>query len=88
MKKITILSLVLIAFLLLFSQTTYAKYSMNSDIGLQVYIDKTPPTINIKSDTMDENYSKSDLENIIKETNNNIENLIICSQEKAIELEI
>lgn len=67
MKKITILSLVLIAFLLLFSQTTYAKYSMNSDIGLQVYIDKTPPTINIKSDTMDENYSKSDLENIIKE---------------------
>lgn len=67
MKKITTICFVLIMFLLLFSQTTYAKYLMDGDLGLKVYIDKTPPVINIKSDTIDESYSKSDLINIIKE---------------------
>ena len=42
------------------------KYLMDGDLGLKVYIDKTPPVINIKSDTIDESYSKSDLINIIK----------------------
>lgn len=67
MRKISIISFVLILFLILFSQTTYAKYILNNNLGLELYIDKTPPTINIKSDTMDETYSKSDLNNIIKE---------------------
>ena len=67
MKKITTICFVLIMFLLLFSQTTYAKYLMDGDLGLKVYIDKTSPVINIKSDTIDESYSKSDLINIIKE---------------------
>ena len=67
MKKITTICFVFIMFLLLFSQTTYAKYLMDGDLGLKVYIDKTPPVINLKSDTMDESYSKSDLVNVIKE---------------------
>lgn len=67
MKKIVILNVILIMFLLLFTQPTFAKYTMNETLGLEVYIDKTPPTINLKSDNLNNNYNKSDLSNVIKD---------------------
>lgn len=67
MKKLLTISFILIIFSIMFSQMSYAKYSLNNELGLQVYIDKTPPTINVKSQTRDEIYSKTDLDNIVKE---------------------
>ena len=67
MKKIVILNVILLMFLLFFTQPTFAKYTMNETLGLEVYIDKTPPTINLKSDNLNNNYNKSDLNNVIKD---------------------
>ncbi|MBQ7411155.1 MAG: MucBP domain-containing protein [Clostridia bacterium] len=69
-KKISLISIFIILFLLLFSRQCFAKYVIINTSNLEVYIDKTPPTINLKSDNINESYSKTDLENVIQDSNN------------------
>lgn len=68
MKKIVIFNILFLMFMLFFIQPTYAKYKMDEILGLEVYIDKTPPIINLKSDNLNNNYNKSDLSNVIKDS--------------------
>lgn len=67
MKKkkyiIAIISLVFIAF---FSEKNYAKYIMGDKLEMNVYIDKTPPIIEIVTNGEKETFPTSDLENVIK----------------------
>lgn len=64
-KKFFIISLSII-FLFLFTENSFAKYTMSKSSSLDVYIDKTPPTINIVSKDVNETYKSSDLLNVIK----------------------
>lgn len=75
MKKkkyiIAIISLVFIAF---FSQRNYAKYIMGDKLEMGVYIDKTPPIIEVITNGEKETFPTSNLENVIKRTSDVIIN--------------
>lgn len=66
-NKISVISIVLLLFCLAFSQYSFAKYVINEQAELKVYIDKTPPTINIKSANNEQKFSLTDLDTVIKE---------------------
>lgn len=66
-NKISVISIVLLLFCLAFSQYSFAKYVINEQAELKVYIDKTPPTINIKSANNEQKFSVTDLDTVIKE---------------------
>lgn len=65
-KKKTLIILFSIVLLFLFTQKCFAKYTLSEYANLSVYIDKTPPIINIVSKNVNETYKSSDLVNVIK----------------------
>lgn len=65
-NKISLICLFLLLACLIFSQYSFAKYVINETSNLEVYIDKTPPIINIKTENSEENYTKTDLDTIIQ----------------------
>lgn len=67
-SKIKVIGVFIILFLLIFSQYCFAKYVIVENKKLDVYIDKTPPVINLKAENRDENYSKTDLDKVINES--------------------
>lgn len=58
-KKLKI-SILFIIFMFMIFNISYAKYSFNKDIVLNVYIDKTPPTISVTSNNRTENFNKTE----------------------------
>lgn len=67
MKNKIIFIIILILFVsIAFSSLSFAKYTMDKELSMQVYIDKTPPTITIKSNDNNGTYKTTDLNNVIE----------------------
>lgn len=67
-KKRYIIAIFCLIFAMIFSQKTYAKYVMSDNLEMRVYIDKTPPIINVITNGEKESFPTTDLENVIKRT--------------------
>lgn len=67
-KKISIVMILFILFSSILIQNCFAKYIMSSQKQMSVYIDKTPPIIDITSDGNKESFSTSTTD-IVKKTN-------------------
>ena len=64
-KKIYFFTILVIVVLFSLTIPSLAKYVLDDNIELSVYIDKTPPIINLESNNKSENYPKTDLDNVI-----------------------
>lgn len=73
-KKRYIIAIFCLIFAMIFSQKAYAKYIMSDNLEMRVYIDKTPPIINVITNLEKESFPTTDLENIIKRTTDVIVN--------------
>lgn len=80
-KKKYIIAIFGLIFLMIFSQRNYAKYIMSDNLEMSVYIDKTPPIIDIITNGEKETFPTTDLDNSIKRTTDIIVN---TSDNKAI----
>ena len=65
-KIIYIMGIICLILLIIMVHKTYAKYVLNDDLQLDIYIDKTPPVINITGNNTDESYNQSKTELIKK----------------------
>lgn len=68
-KFYIIIILFCLLFLSMVTQESYAKYVMSSKLQMNVYIDKTPPVIDVTSNETKESFPKTQT-NLIKKTNN------------------
>ena len=69
-KKICIMTIFCVLFTYMITQSCFAKYIMSSQKQMNVYIDKTPPTITITTPNGDnETYDKTK-DDVIKKTEN------------------
>lgn len=66
-KKIIVGIIIFSILCMIFSQIAFAKYILADNINLKVFIDKTPPVINLTSNNINEEHKTSDLENVIKD---------------------
>lgn len=53
-------------FLMLFAQVAFAKYTLSDNTSLEVYIDKTPPIINLVGKDKNETFTTSNLTDVVK----------------------
>lgn len=67
-KKKYIIAIISLVFITFFSQKNYAKYIMGDKLEMNVYIDKTPPIIEVVTNGEKESFPTSNLENVIKRT--------------------
>ena len=65
-KKKYIIAIISLVFIAFFSEKNYAKYIMGDKLEMNVYIDKTPPIIELVTNGEKETFPTSDLENVIK----------------------
>ena len=73
-KKIVVILFFLI-FCIIFLHKNYAKYVLKENVLLDVYIDKTPPTICLSDNNDEERYNKTS-NDLIKKTTNQIINTL------------
>lgn len=52
-------------FLIIFTQVAFAKYTLSESSSLEVYIDKTPPVINLIGKDKNETYKESNLTDVV-----------------------
>ncbi len=69
-------------FLIIFTQVVFAKYTLSDNTILEVYIDKTPPVINLVGKDKNETFTTSNLTDVVK---NNSEVTINTSDNIQIE---
>lgn len=65
-KRIYIIAILCLVFSLFAIQKSYAKYVINGNLQMSVYIDKTPPIINLTSGGKKESYTKTQIDLIKK----------------------
>lgn len=66
-KKIFIIAILCLVFGIMLTQRNYAKYTMDGSLAMYVYIDKTPPIINITTNGEIEKFEKTQTD-IVKRT--------------------
>lgn len=69
-KKICIMTIFCVLFTYMITQSCFAKYIMSSQKQMNVYIDKTPPTITITTPTGDDETFDKTKDDVIKKTEN------------------
>lgn len=65
-NKIIVISIFVLFLGIMCSSVCFAKYKLGQELSMQVYIDKTPPSITIKSNDNNGTYTKTDLNNVIE----------------------